>query len=348
MMDAGRARKSFYEGRRVKIVLDAMGGDNAPEEIVLGAVRAARWARAELCLVGDKPRLEAVLGRAETRQKFEIVHTDEFIGMDEPAGPALRHRRKASMVVAANLVKEGKAQAMVSAGNTAALQQVALLEVGRLPGIKRPALTAVFPTRPQPSLCLDMGANADCKPEYLLQFALMGSIYAQKVFGRARPRVGLLNIGQEEGKGNALVTAAYELLSAQPQLNFVGNVEPMGFFAGDVDVGVCDGFVGNMMLKTSEAVAEWLMARVRQAARSTAVSKIGGLLLKPALRQLRKDVSHSEHGGAVLLGLKGVVVKCHGRATRDTIENGIKVAEKAVAGQVVERIAASLAEESKV
>ncbi len=176
----------------------------------------------------------------------------------------------------------------------------------------------------------------------------MGSIYAEKVMGKKNPRVALLNIGNEESKGNALVLAARELIQKQAGLNFVGNVEPMGFFAGDVDVGVCDGFVGNMMLKTSEAVAEWLMARVRQAARSTAVSKIGGLLLKPALRQLRRDVSHSEHGGAVLLGLKGVVVKCHGRSNRDTIENGIKLAERAVVGQVVERIAASLAEGSKV
>lgn len=334
--------------RILKIVLDAMGGDNAPDEIVLGALRASRWARAQLILVGDQNRIQSVLGKSETRQKFEIVHTDEVIGMDEHVGTALRHRKNASMMVAARMVKEGQAQAMVSAGNTAALHQVALLEVGRLPGIKRPALTAVFPTRPQPSLCLDMGANADCKPEYLLQFAMMGSVYAQKVFGRANPRVGLLNIGQEEGKGNTLVQATFELLSQQPKLNFVGNVEPMGFFAGDVDVGVCDGFVGNMMLKTSEAVAEWLMARVRQAARSTAVSKIGGLLLKPALRQLKKDVSHSEHGGAVLLGLRGVVVKCHGRATRDTVENGIKVAEKAVAGQVVDRIAASLSEQVQV
>lgn len=334
-----------HEVWSLKIVLDAMGGDNAPEEVVLGAVRALRWARAELVLVGDKARIETVLGKSEARRKFEIVHTTEAIGMDEHVGPALRHRKDASMVVAARMVKEGQVQGMVSAGNTAALHQVALLEVGRLPGIKRPALTAVFPTRPQPSLCLDMGANADCKPEYLLQFAIMGSVYAQKVFGRANPRVGLMNIGQEEGKGNALCVAAYELLSQQPKLNFVGNVEPMGFFAGDVDVGVCDGFVGNMMLKSSEAVADWLMSRVRQAARSTAVSKIGGLLLKPALRSLKKEFSHSEHGGAVLLGLRGVVVKCHGRATRDTIENGIKVAEKAVAGQVVERIAASLSEE---
>ncbi|MEW6280635.1 MAG: phosphate acyltransferase PlsX, partial [Candidatus Eremiobacterota bacterium] len=297
------------------------------------------------CLIGDRERIQPVLTRARPARPIEVVHTTEFIGMDEAAGPALRHRKDASMVMAAHMVKEGQAQGMVCAGNTGALHQVALLEVGRLPGIKRPALAAVFPTSGQPSLCLDMGANADCKKEYLLQFAMMGSVYAQKVMGRHNPRVGLLNIGKEEGKGSTLVADAYELLSHAPRLNFVGNVEPMGFFAGDVDVGVCDGFVGNMMLKTAEAVAEWLMGRVREAARSSAVATLGGALLKPALKNLRRDVSHSEHGGAVLLGLRGVVVKCHGRATRETIENGIRVAERAVDNQVVERIASNLAAE---
>jgi phosphate acyltransferase len=327
----------------VKIVIDAMGGDNAPDEIVAGTVNAARSAKdVQLCLVGDEQRIKAVLARLPHKPKLEIRHAEEFIRMDEHPGPNLRSRKNASMMVAARMVKDGEAQAFVCAGNTGALHQIALVEVGRLNGIRRPALAAVFPTRPTASLALDMGANSECKPEYLVQFAMMGSIYAAKVMGKNKPRIALLNIGKEEGKGNALVAATYDLLKQQKDLNFVGNVEPMSFFNGEVDVAVCDGFVGNMMLKTSEAVAEWLMHRVREAAHRTPAAKLGGHLLKPSLKALKQDINHSEHGGAVLLGLKGVVIKCHGRATADTIENGIKVAARALRNRVVQQIEESL------
>lgn len=327
----------------MKIVIDAMGGDHAPDEIVAGSVNAARGFKdMQLCLVGDERRIKHVLASLPHKGKIEIRHAEEYIRMDEQPGPSLRNRDKASMVVAARMIKSGEAQAFVCAGNTGALHQVALFEVGRIKGIRRPALAAVFPTRPSASLALDMGANAECKPEYLVQFAIMGSIYANKVMGKSRPRVGLLNIGKEEGKGNALVVATYDLLRAQKALNFVGNVEPMAFFNGEVDVGVCDGFVGNMMLKTSEAVAEWLMQRVRDAAHRTPAAKLGGHLLKPSLKGLKQEINHSEHGGAVLLGLQGVVIKCHGRATADTIENGIKVAARALRQRVVEQIEDSL------
>lgn len=320
-----------------------MGGDNAPDEIVLGAVNAVRAAKdIQLCLVGDEGRIRALLAKLPPCPSLEVRHAPEVIRMDESAGPSLRSRKNASMVVAARMVKEGEAQALVCAGNTGALHQVALLEIGRIKGIRRPALAAIFPTRPHVSLALDVGANTDSKPEYLVQFAMMGSIYAEKVMGKRKPKVALLNIGKEEGKGNSLVTAAYELLKHQSGLNFVGNVEPMCFFDGAVDVAVCDGFVGNMMLKTSEAVAEWLMHRVREAAHRTPAAKIGGHLLKPSLKALKQDISHSEHGGAVLLGLRGVVIKCHGRATADTIENGIKVAARALRNRVVELIEESL------
>lgn len=328
----------------MKIVVDAMGGDQAPREVVLGTTRAAKTTRAELCLVGDEARIKAILKEIPRAPKLEIRHAEEFIGMEESPGPGLRKRRKASMVVAASMLKSGEAQALVCAGNTGALHQVALLEVGRLPGIRRPALAAVLPTDRSPSLALDMGANADCKPDYLVQFAVMGSIYAEKVMGKQNPRVALLNIGTEAGKGSAAVVAAYEQLQ-QRDLNFVGNVEPSGFFEGLVDVAVCDGFVGNMMLKTAEAVSEWLMNRVRLAARKTPAAKIGGHLLKPSLRALRQDISYSDHGGAVLLGLRGVVVKCHGRSGADAIANGIKVACRTVEQEVVPVIGEALSDD---
>jgi glycerol-3-phosphate acyltransferase PlsX len=327
----------------MKIVVDAMGGDNAPAEIVLGAVAASREMKdIQLCLVGDEKAIFPLLKATKQTSKIEIVHCSDAIRMDEHPGPALRSRRQASMVVAATMIKKGEAQAMVCAGNTGALHQVSLLEIGRIKGVRRPALAAVFPTNVSPSLALDVGANADGKTEYLIQFALMGSIYSQKVMGRERPKVALLNIGKEVGKGSANVVAAYEELSRLNIVNFVGNVEPMAFFEGEVDVAVCDGFVGNMMLKTSESVAEWLMQRIRLAARRTPASKLGGHLLKPSLKGLMKDISHSEHGGAVLLGLKGLVIKCHGRANADTIANGIKVAARGVRNQVVSIIEDSL------
>jgi len=313
-----------------------MGGDNAPDEIVQGATHAAQATKdVQICLVGDERRIKPLL---PARSNVEVRHCDDFFRMDEHPGPALRNRKNASMMVAAKMLKEGEAQAFVSAGNTGILHQVALLEVGRIKGIRRPALAAVFPTRPSESLALDLGANADSKPEYLVQFATMGSIYAEKVMGKKRPRVAVLNIGNEQGKGNALVQSAFELLQKQPGLNFVGNVEPTGFFNGEVDVAVCDGFVGNMILKTAEAVAEWLMQRVREAALRTPAAKLGGHLLKPSLKTLKQEINHSEHGGAVFLGLRGVVIKCHGRAKADTIENGIKVAARALRNRVVELI----------
>ncbi|MBI3925803.1 MAG: phosphate acyltransferase PlsX [Armatimonadetes bacterium] len=325
----------------MRIVIDAMGGDHAPREVVLGTARAAARSRARLCLVGDEKKIQDILRELPRSKNLEVRHAEEYIRMDETPGTNLRRRDQASMVVGARMIKQGEAEALVCAGNTGALHQVALLEIGRLPGIRRPALAAVFPTSRSPSLALDMGANTDCKPEYLFQFAVMGSIYAEKVLERRNPRVALLNIGTEAGKGNALVGAAYELLSGSA-LNFVGNVEPTGFFSGDVDVVVCDGFVGNLVLKTSEAVAEWLMDRVRQAARRNTAAKIGGHLLRPSLRSLKQDISHSEHGGAVLLGLKGVVVKCHGRATAETVENGIRVASRALEKNLVSLISSSL------
>lgn len=245
------------------------------------------------------------------------------------------------MVVAARLVQNGEAQALVSAGNTGALYQMSLFEVGRLKGIRRPALAAMLPTERSSALALDLGANAECKPEYLLQFAQMGNAYATGVLQIENPRIGLLNIGTELGKGNSLVTKAYQLLE-HGGLNFVGSVEPTGFFQGEADVVVCDGFVGNMMLKTAEAVSEFILKRVKQAVTSNTRGKIGGHLLRPSLRNLKQDISHTDRGGAILLGLNGIVIKCHGRADAETVTNGIKGAVQALDGKVLERIATLL------
>ncbi len=324
------------------IAVDAMGGDSAPAEIVKGAVKAAKDLRSTVLLVGDQAAIKKHLPPRFGPKNLEIVHCSDFIRMDEHPGPGLRRRDEASMVVAARLVNEGRAQALVCAGNTGALHQVSLLEIGRLKGVKRPALTALLPTEKQGAIALDLGANADCKPEYLLQFARMGVTYSTRVLGVKNPKLGLLNIGTEHGKGNSLVVQAHDLLSAAKDLNFIGNIEPTGFFQGQADVVVCDGFVGNMMLKTAEAVSEFIMKRMREAATSNARAKVGGALLRPSLRSLKQDMSHTDHGGAMLLGLKGIVIKCHGRADAETIANGLRVAEQALQREVCARIAEAL------
>lgn len=326
------------------IAVDAMGGDNAPGEIVKGALKAAKLVHATILLVGDEKLIKEHLPRHFAPRNLEIVNCSDAIKMDEAPGPALRRRDQASMVVAARLVNEGKAQALVSAGNTGALHQISLFEIGRLKGVRRPALAAVLPTEKRPAVALDLGANADCKPEYLLQFAYMGSTYASKVLEIVKPRIGLLNIGTEPGKGNSLVVQARELLLSAKGINFVGNVEPTGFFQGQADVVVCDGFVGNMMLKTAEAMSEFIMKRMRQATNSNTRAKVGGALLLPSLRTLKQDISHADHGGAMLLGLKGIVIKCHGRADIETVANGIRVAEEALTKDVLDHISDSLSE----
>lgn len=323
------------------IAVDAMGGDDAPAEIVKGTFKAARDSRARILLVGDERQIKRHLPPLYKRRGIEIVHCDDHIRMDESPGTALRKRHQASMVVAARLVKEGRAQALVSAGNTGALHQIALLEVGRLKGVRRPALAALLPSEGEPVVALDLGANSDCKPDYLLQFALMGSTYSHRVMGVDSPKVGLLNIGTEVGKGNALIVQSHDLLRSSP-LNFVGNVEPASIFKGEIDVVVCDGFVGNMMLKSAEAISEFILKRMKQAATGNARAKLGGLMLRPSLRSLKQDISHSDHGGAILLGLKGIVIKCHGRADRATVCNGIKAAEQALERDVLGRIGESL------
>lgn len=323
----------------ITIAVDAMGGDYAPDEIIKGAIAAAQKNIANIMLVGDKKRINLYLEKENktTRDLVEVVHTDEFIDMYEAPTQAIKKKKKASLVIAADLVVEGQAQGMVSAGNTGAVMEVALFNLGRIQGIKRPALVTFLPSLGKISMMLDSGANADCKPEYLLQFAQMGQIYAQEVIGIDNPRIGLLNIGSEPIKGNSLVLAAYELLS-NSNLNFIGNIEIRDFLWGKAEVAVCDGFVGNMVLKSAEAAAELLENLLRAEVNHSLKNKLGALILKPAFRNLRKKLDHSEHGGALFLGLKHICIKSHGRAKSKTIFNAVRMAVKSIENKVIEAI----------
>jgi glycerol-3-phosphate acyltransferase PlsX len=348
--------------QQITIALDAMGGDNAPDAPVFGAVAALTGgdthealrntrqlprADVRLLLVGDRVRLESLLQArplsADVSRRIEVVHASQVIGMDESPHSALDKKKDSSMLVAARLVKEKKAHALVSAGNTGALMAGSLLTLGRLPGIRRPAIAVLWPTQKRHILVLDSGANAESKPEYLLQFAYMGSIYMERVMGRTRPRVGLLNIGGEAGKGGSLYNAAYQLLEKAENINFTGNIEPNEMLREKVDVVVTDGFVGNMILKTGEAVAEMISLTLKEGIMSSVTSKLGGMLLKPVFEKLKKKVDQKEYGGAHLLGLQGIVVKSHGRADEVAILNAINVAAWSVQTQVLEHIAQSIA-----
>ncbi|MBM3465369.1 MAG: phosphate acyltransferase PlsX [Armatimonadetes bacterium] len=322
------------------LAIDAMGGDHAPQEPVGGALRVAAEGVARVLLVGDEARLRPLV--AQPSPAVEIVHAPDVVGMDEAPSDALNRRDSTSMGVGARLVKEGRAQALLSAGNTGALMAISLFTIGRLQGIRRPAIAVLWPTRKAPVLVLDSGANADSKPEYLVQFATMGSLYMQHAVQRSSPRVGLLNIGGEAGKGNALVNAVFPILE-KSGLNFVGNVEPTGMLAGSVDVAVADGFVGNIALKTGEAVAEMMLALLKAGVEAGgARAKLGALLLKPVLKGLKSQIDQSDYGGAPLLGLHGLVIKAHGRANAHAVFNAAKVAVLGVKSGVVQRIAESI------
>ena len=332
----------------VTIVVDAMGGDHAPRVPVTGAVQALadHSFNGRLLLVGDQAIVEGLL--AETglsraqRSRIEVVHASQVIGMDESPSQALEKKKDASMLVGARLVKAGRGQALVSAGNPGALMAGSLLTLGRLAGIRRPAIAVLWPTQAGPPvLVLDSGANAECRPEYLLQFAHMGSVYMERVMGRVRPRIGLLNIGEEAGKGGALLNTAFGLLE-KSGLEVTGNVEPRDLLQARVDVVVADGFMGNMILKTGEAVAEMMMNLIKSEVKKSLVARIGAMLMGPVFVNLKKKVDHTEHGGAPLLGLQAIVIKSHGRSDEKALCNAVHAAAKAVRGGVLGHIAESV------
>ena len=321
-----------------------MGGDHAPAETVKGALQAVRESDVEVALVGLPDVLEAELARhshGSPPRSVRVVPASQVVGMHEPPAQAVRQKRHSSVNEALQLVKAGKASAVVSAGNTGAVVASALLSLGRLSGIDRPALSAYFPTGKHGVLALDVGANADCKPIYLVQFAHMGSIYMQHVHGVKRPRVGLLSIGEEEGKGNALIREVYERLQRSP-LNFVGNVEGNEIMSGEVEVVVSDGFTGNVAVKMCEGMAEFMFRELRQAVKGRLRYRLGALLMLDALRDMRRRLDYAEYGGVPLLGVNGVVIICHGRSHALAIKNAIRTAKEASASGMLGAIQAEL------
>jgi glycerol-3-phosphate acyltransferase PlsX len=312
------------------IALDAMGSDRAPKPEVEGAIQAARHYGTRVLLVGREPQLRAELERHPSAAglPLEVVHASEVIRMDDKAVQAVRKKRDSSMRVGLRLVREGRAAGFVTAGNTGAAMATAKLALGALPGVDRPALAAVFPTvLGTAAILLDVGANVDCKPDNLEQFAVMGEVYFRSIFGTRRPRVGLLSIGEEEGKGNDLTRESFSRLKALP-LNFIGNVEGRDLYGGQVDVIVADGFVGNVALKISEGVASLVRYVLKESLRSTITRQVGYLLSRSAFSDFKKRLDHTEYGGAPLLGVKGVCIITHGSSNANAIKNAIRVASE--------------------
>jgi len=310
------------------IALDAMGSDRAPKPEIEGAIQAARHYGVRIVLVGRESQIRAELDRLRSAANLplEIVHAGEVISMHDKAAQAVRTKRDSSMRVGLRLVREAIASGFVTAGNTGAAMATAKMVMGALPGVDRPALAAVFPTAlGTAAVLLDVGANVDCKPENLEQFAVMGEIYSRSIFGLRRPRVGLLSIGEEEGKGNELTRKTFRLLKALP-MNFIGNVEGRDIYNGEVDVIVADGFVGNIALKTSEGVATLVRYILKESLRSTITRQVGYLLSRSAFADFKKRLDYSEYGGAPLLGLKGVCIIGHGSSNANAIKNAIRVA----------------------
>jgi phosphate acyltransferase len=309
------------------IALDAMGSDRAPKPEIEGAIQAARHHGVHVILVGPEPMLRAELARysAAAGLPIQIAHASEVITMDDKAVQAVRAKRDSSMRVGLRLVREGLALGFVTAGNTGAAMATAKMVLGAIPGVDRPALAAVFPTAIGTAAeLLDVGANVDCKPHNLEQFAVMGEIYYRSMFGTRRPRVGLLSIGEEETKGNELTREAFQLLKRLP-INFVGNVEGRDLYNGEVDVIVADGFVGNVALKISEGVAHLVRNTLKETLRATITRQVGYLLSRSAFSDFKKRLDHTEYGGAPLLGIKGVCFITHGSSNANAIKNALRV-----------------------
>jgi glycerol-3-phosphate acyltransferase PlsX len=328
----------------VCIALDAMGGDHAPEEIVAGAVLAAREYPVEILLVGQEEVVRKHLAAADSiPRNIEVVDAREVVEMDDTALAPLRKKKNSSVRICANLVAEGRAHAFVSAGNTGATWTSARAVMGMIEGVSRPALAAIVPSSKGHTLLLDVGANVETKPNHLREFAVMGHFYAQMLFGLDDPRVGLLSIGEEEGKGNELTKETYRVLK-ETGLNFIGNAEGRDVYNGNADVVVCDGFVGNVVLKASEALGEMVNKTLREELTRTFRRKIGALLARSAFDGLKKRMDYSEYGGAPLLGVKGGCIVCHGRSNAKAIKNAVRVAYDFARNRIDEKIGAKVLE----
>ncbi len=342
-----------------RIAIDAMGGDHAPEEIVKGAVWAALDYNVPIELVGKEDEIKRELDKIQkngikskrggyfshnikvdfSKIDIKITHADEVIEMGEAVGQAIRKKKKSSIVLSVDAVAQGSSDAVVAAGSTGAAMASSLFGLGRLKGIERPAICITLPGMKHPFVLLDAGANSSCTPEMLCQFAIMGSTFVKNVFGRENPTVGILNIGEEAGKGNELVQTAYKMLQENQQgINFIGNIEGKEVFHGACDVIVCDGFVGNVALKIIEGSSSMLFEMIKEEFNSNIISKIIGLLAKPFMKRIYKRINYEEFGGALLLGVKGITVIAHGRSTAYAIKNAVRVAKEAVETGVNKKI----------
>lgn len=312
----------------ITIAIDAMGGDFGPSVIVPGAIRAAQLTGAKIILVGNTKEIENELKALSLKDiKMEIVHASDVVSMDEKPSDILRRKKNASIQVACQLVKEGIANGIVSAGHSGASVACGMFIIGRIPGVERPALASIMPTEKNPLILLDVGATVDCKPYHLFQFGLMGDAFARDLLNISSPRIGLLSIGEEEGKGNIQVKEAYELLKLAQNMHFSGNIEGRDLFTGNVDVTVCDGFVGNVALKLSEGLSSSLARVLKKELLSAGIfSKVGTMLSKGAFKNFAKFIDYAEYGGAPLLGLQGVFIVSHGSSNEKAICNATKMA----------------------
>ena len=332
------------------IALDAMGGDHGPEELIAGALLAAQQADVHVSLVGDEVLLQSHLETAapdsHIASRIHIVHSSQVVEMKDNPVDAIRRKKDSSIMVAFGLVAAGNADAVVSAGNSGATLAAAVRKLGRIKGVSRPGIASFFPTQKQPVVIMDIGANVECRPQHLVQFAVMASAFS-RLHGTERPRVGLLTIGEESGKGNHLVKETYDLLNAC-SLNFIGNVEGRDVYKGDVDVIVCDGFVGNICLKISEGLVDSATQMLRDEIVRSWRYKLGYLLAKPAFRAFKRRVDYSEYGGGTILGVDGTGIVCHGKSNAVTIKNAILEAAKMVKKNVNQEILNGIAAESAV
>ena len=332
----------------MKIAVDAMGGDYAPEEVVLGAIEAVKSYSLDVVLVGDTNKIKEVLNRygAKDNSHLSIVHASQVIDMGEHPAQAIRKKKDASIVVATQLVKDGACDAVVAPGSTGAAVTAALLGLGRIKGIERPCIATPIPSKKGITVLLESGANANSKPKHLVEGAIMGSHYAKYILGVGKPTVGLLNIGEEASKGNELAQATYPLLEKLKTISFYGNVEGRDIPKGTVDVVVCDGFVGNVILKFGEGMAMFIIRLGKDTIKSSGfIAKLGALAVYPALRTLKKRLDFTEYGGAPLLGVDGSFIICHGSSKAKAIKNAIRVAGELAQQDVVGHIRKSIEEE---
>jgi len=332
---------------QVKIVVDAMGGDYAPDVVVTGTVEAVKEYNAEVILVGDEVKINALLKKNKySGSQISVVNATEIIEMCDSAATSIRKKRNSSIVVGLNLVKEGKADAFFSAGNTGAAVCGAVLSLGLLPGVERPGIGIVIPTLKGATMIIDVGANITPKPSQLLQYGIMGEVYSRCILNKENPAVGLLNVGEEEAKGTEFVKETHELLSGS-KVNFIGNVEGKDLFSGKCDVIVCDGFVGNVALKVTESAAEAMQKFLKRHIKSSPIAILGYFLLRRTFKRFKKEIDYSEYGGAPLMGVNGVVIIGHGRSNVKAIKNAIRAAKEEVERNINEKIVEAIGSASE-